>query len=87
MGSRCCSVWAYCIVVLVTVHELFVVGVSPAGQKGKPGGGSAGAGAGAGKGRVLMPKPSAVLGTPTLGVSVACVTPDSVIVSPQSTGK
>ena len=73
----------------VTEHNLFVVGVSPAGQKGKPGGATGGVGAGVGgsKGRVLMPKPSALLGAPTLGVPVACVTPDSVIHSPQSTGE
>ena len=73
----------------VTEHNLFDVGVSPAGQKGKPGGGSGGVGVGAGgsKGRVLMPKPSALLGAPTLGVPVTCVTPDSVIHSPQSTGE
>ena len=71
----------------INERNVFVVGVSPGGQKGKPGVATVGAGAGAGKGRVLMPKPSALLGAPTLGVPVACVTPDSVIGSPQSTGE
>ena len=71
---------------------LFVVGVSPAGgQKGKNAGAVVGVGPGAAtgnaKGRVLMPKPSALLGTPPLGVPVACVTPDSVIGSPQPPGE